>query len=698
MEDVKVLGDNEGVYLGRNLKVYKEHKDRATMYVGKVTETSNIKDKKVLVDSISPHAIFICGMRGSGKSYTMGVMVEELALKNEGAGVIVIDPVGVFWSIKNPNKSEDEINRLKQWGIDREGIKNVEVFIPYGFKEKAPKETWDNIFRIRTSEVTVEDWCKVFDIERFDTIGLLLERAIGKVIDGYETNNGKSIKGKDRYSIDDLVKAIVTEKEIDSKDKGFRDSTRRALIARLEGSKEWGIFDEEGTGLRELSQRGKVSILDTSFIDDNVRCLVVGILARNILKSRKLAARLESINKSVGSEIPVTWLIIDEAHTLVPKGGKETAATESLLEYVRQGRQPGCSIILATQQPSAIDSRILSQIDLVFCHKLIYKDDIKAIVNRMPSELLEEMKEPAYIKSLKVGEAIVGDKDESINRVIKVEIRPRKSQHEGRERHPEFNKEELQEVEEIKKEQHKEEDIVVEDCVYGYVLKNKFNQRYLLSKKFGRFMKRTPSEIKTVYYPLYKNKIDYKKDGQLIGSTEVYVDGMVGEILKGDFSRTRGFSILSRCSEKEKDIFSKVRRYKELDVTDFQKEKEAVKGLLSKGILSFKEKKGSGYIKENKSLEIYDYGDKRIKIKEVPEICQINKNSIILPKLKDVANKDLVCGFGETEVWDIAMVFIEYHMCIFKDGTSLFINPYGVEEEQVDELMRNRIVLDYIKN
>ncbi|MCC7572444.1 MAG: ATP-binding protein [Candidatus Methanofastidiosum sp.] len=441
-ENLELLSDLEGVYVGRKKSTFEKYKSKAALYVGKVNETTrqweNYFNKKVLLDSISPHAIFICGMRGSGKSYTLGVIVEEMAMKNDAVGIMIIDPMGIFWSMKQKNKTASEADLLERWGLKPTGIKNVKVFIPVGYVHKAPKETWDDVFKIKPSELRVDDWCLTFDIERFDTMGLLIERVIDKTKSGYTTIDEKHVAGLgDEYDIEDLIKTIENDESISSRGGGFKENTRRALNARLTGAIQWGIFDKNGTKLNDLSKRGQVSVIDVSFLEDNVRALVVGLLSRNILNSRKVIARQEAMGDiNIIGNVPVTWLMIDEAHILVPRGGKATAATDSLIEYVRQGRQPGCSIVLATQQPSAIDSRILSQVDLLICHKLVYQDDIKAVLQRMPSEIPNKLSDFRFIRSLPIGSAIIGDKEESTSRAFLLSVRPRISQHEGRERQP----------------------------------------------------------------------------------------------------------------------------------------------------------------------------------------------------------------------------------------------------------------------
>jgi len=440
-EPLKLLNDGNNVYVGRKQSVFDKYKDKSGLYIGKIYEEQktgmNLIGRPVLLDSISPHAIFICGMRGSGKSYTLGVIAEEMAMKNNGAGVLIIDPMGIFWSMKNPNKVGQEKKTLRRWSLSPKGFKNMNIFLPSGFSKEVPRNTYDQEFTIRPSEISVDDWCLTFNIDRFDTMGLLLERSLDKVKNGYTTMEGREVIGRGNdYGLDDIVECIEEEETINSNTKGFKQTTRRALIARINGAGEWGIFAKEGTQLKDLSKRGIVSVIDVSFLDDNVRALVVGFIARNLLNTRKKVSRHEATGnlKNVFGSIPVTWLMIDEAHILVPASGQKTAASDPLIEYVRQGRQPGCSLVLATQQPSAIDSRILSQTDILMCHKLVYDDDIKAVTRRMPSEMPSTFKNSHFIKNLSIGMAIIGDKQEQTSRAFLTKIRPRISQHEGRER------------------------------------------------------------------------------------------------------------------------------------------------------------------------------------------------------------------------------------------------------------------------
>ncbi len=458
-EKLAFLADKEknSVFIGRKASIFKRYGYEGALQIGRVQE-KEFENSDVYLDSLNPHVMFVCGSRGSGKSYVLGVVAEELAEKNRNVGVVVVDPVGVFWSMKFPNKDEKEVEKLRSWGLEPKGLANLKVFIPEGMKKEVPKSTYDAGFSIPPSLLTGEDWALTFGVDRFSVSGLLLEKAIKKVEKGYaqmepedkeESAKGdgkrqqksRRIEGRGKkYSLEELIRCLETDSELNSRDKGYKQDSIRAIVSRFEAAKNWGIFHEKGTPLGELSREGQLTILDTSFLEDNVTALVIGILARRLLAARKISTRKEAANKFkeldmnelLELEVPPTWLFIDEAHTLIPSGNEVTPATAGLIEYVKQGRRPGLSLVFATQQPSAINTKVLSQLDVIMTHKLIFDDDIKAVFKRTPTIIPRKYRAPNFIKTLPVGVALTGDRREETSRAFVMGIRPRKSQHEGR--------------------------------------------------------------------------------------------------------------------------------------------------------------------------------------------------------------------------------------------------------------------------
>jgi intein/homing endonuclease/DNA helicase HerA-like ATPase len=416
---------------------------KSDIYWDEIIKIKEIKKKTKVYDiSVPENHNFVANNIIVHNSYYLGIIAEELALRNQNVGMVVVDPVGVFWSMKYPNKEKREIELLKDFNIEPQGLDNVVVFIPEGSKNLTPKETYDSTYTVQPSFLNAEDWTVTFGLDRFSPTGLLLEKVLKKVEEGYRTLDGLIFKPKrKRYDINDIIICLENDAELNSKTKGFKKDSIRALVSRFEASKSWGIFSKTGTPLIEISVPGQLTILDVSTLDENVAALLIGILARRILSARKISTRKHAASKmeaietvvDLENDIPPTWLFIDEAHTLIPGGSIATPASKAIIEYVKQGRQPGCSLVFATQQPSAIDSKVLSQVGTLICYKLVFDDDIKAVFKRMPTVVPKDFRKPSFIKKLEQGIPIMADRQETTSRAFVLKPRPRMSQHEGRE-------------------------------------------------------------------------------------------------------------------------------------------------------------------------------------------------------------------------------------------------------------------------
>lgn len=437
-----LIDDRDGlVILGRSESAHRRWRRKATLDIGAVgehqDEGEDLFSKRVLIDAAFPHIIFICGKRGSGKSYTLGLFAEELARSCIGVGVVLVDPIGIFWSLKKENESASEREKLREWGLSPHSFPEVRVLVP-GKPESLALGAADGPFTIGVGEMTAEDWCQIFDMERFKTQGLLVGAAIDMVRTGYKAmREGRivNISGKsDRYSLGDLVNCIRSSATLTSKEGGFTPQTRRSLIARFNAAGSWGIFSLDGTPLSDVTSPNRVTVIDISDpnLGDDKRSLITGVLARKILSARIYSARQEEhegYDETDPDHIPVTWMMIDEAHVILPHN-RQTPATDALVEYAKQGRRPGCALILATQRPASTSDEILSQVDILIGHNLALEDDMSALRRRVPAKLPPEFANSDFIRAIPVGTAIVADQ-RTQQRAFLMKLRPRMSHHAG---------------------------------------------------------------------------------------------------------------------------------------------------------------------------------------------------------------------------------------------------------------------------
>lgn len=126
--------------------------------------------------------------------------------------------------------------------------------------------------------------------------------------------------------------------------------------------------------------------------------------------------------------LPFIWLAIDEAHIFLPKEDKITKDV-FIRKWLRQGRQPGLSLILATQRVSSMDAEVLSHADIIICHRLTSQEDIDAMNNVRPTYMRESIGEAIKKMGSEKGVALIVDDITEVSHLVK--IRPRRSWHAG---------------------------------------------------------------------------------------------------------------------------------------------------------------------------------------------------------------------------------------------------------------------------
>jgi hypothetical protein len=362
-------------------------------------------------------------------SYTLGTIAEELSLlpKEEKANIasLVFDTMGIFWTMKYENEKDREL--LEEWGLKPQKI-DARVFVPYGYFEDYEKREipTDYKFALNPAELNAEDWIITFGLQIIDSISILIERMITKLKEEREI-----------FYIQD----IISEIEKSSSD----EKIKTAAIGLFEAAASWKVFadgKQEATSTFQLIKAGETSVLDLSMYSStaafNIRALVISLICRKLFNERMLARKKEEVlaiqhgqdylSFKQEREMPLVWLFIDEIHEFLPAEGK-TPATDSLIQLLREGRQPGISLVMATQQPGALARDAITQADIIISHRVTAAPDIKALNEIMQSYLLESINRYMDdLPSLK-GSAIL--LDDNSERIYPFRTHPRYTWHGG---------------------------------------------------------------------------------------------------------------------------------------------------------------------------------------------------------------------------------------------------------------------------
>jgi DNA helicase HerA-like ATPase len=416
------------IVVGRDMDDLEKFGLFGTIFIGKeYIKMENILSlaNRVYLDVNKPHLILICGKRGQGKSYTLASVAESIAMLPKdlanNVSILIFDTMGIFWTMKFPNYRDAEL--LERWGLKPQGLKNTRVLVPEGLVDlyKDIDIPLDDVFTLNPSDLSGFEWSLVFNLDPTSPIAIYIQKLV------------RNFKQRESlFSLEEFIRYVET-KNLDPK-------IRDAIVNYFESAIDWGLFSENAPRIKSLARPGFVNILDVSMYTAltggwSVKNLVIGLVSKKLFYERMLFRKKEELEEAhLGYEVrerefPLIWIMIDEAHECLPL--KEvTPATEPLIQIIREGRQPGITLVLATQQPGKIHTDVITQSDIVIAHRVTAQRDLKALNEIMKNFSAQDIE--VYMNEnlpkRKGAALILDDKSE---RIYPVQMKPRVSWHGG---------------------------------------------------------------------------------------------------------------------------------------------------------------------------------------------------------------------------------------------------------------------------
>ncbi|QWC19526.1 DUF87 domain-containing protein [Halorubrum sp. 2020YC2] len=323
------------------------------------------------VDLDRPHAGVVFGKRGTGKSYTLGVLAEEIAAA-AGVAPVVVDPMGVFG------------------GLEAAGGRVVDP-------------------AVRPASIPPSAWPDLLGLEPASGPGSLVWRVVADALD---VDGGDAIDAGDSASTatggGPSPSLAALRGAVDAADAPAE--TRRAASNHLRLAASWGVFDADAPPVAALAADGDPVVLDLAGVPDAAAAAVVRAVARGLYDAR------------IDGGIPrLPWLLVDEAHAFF-----DGVADPALRTLLTRGRAPGVSLVCATQRPAALPSVAVSQSDLLVSHRLTAARDVERLAEAEATYLGGDL---ATRLPEGVGEALVVD--DATETAHTVRIRERRTPHEG---------------------------------------------------------------------------------------------------------------------------------------------------------------------------------------------------------------------------------------------------------------------------
>ncbi len=262
---------------------------------------------------------FWCGQSGSGKTYALGVVLEQLLLNTE-LPLLVLDPNGDYTRMNQtrgtaPSAAAEQIAET-DIRVFRSGHTHVGDPLHVKYTALTPG-----------SKAAVLQLDPIADAEEYNV--LLHDKVKAETFDARE-----------------MLLAL----------RQSGDAERVRLANRMENLQvlEWDLWS-----------RGTASVVDV--IDERPRATVLDLGGFAHPAEPKVAALaiLEHLWAHREERRPVL-IVIDEAHNLcspTPQTAVERALTEQLVQIAAEGRKFGLWLLLSTQRPTKIHPNVLSQCD-----------------------------------------------------------------------------------------------------------------------------------------------------------------------------------------------------------------------------------------------------------------------------------------------------------------------------------------------
>lgn len=261
---------------------------------------------------------FWCGQSGSGKTYALGVVLEQLLLHTE-LPMLILDPNADFVRLPEARPTADPAD------VARLAEADIRVFRSSRGEGERLHARYVDLSAASKAALLQLDPIK--DAEEYNVLLHLEDRA-------------------DKIDTDEILIRL----------RASGDPGMLRLANRIDNLEVLGW---------DLWSRGGSSVTDA--IDERPRAIVMdlgGFAHPDEPKVAALAA-LEHLWKRREERRPIL-IVIDEAHNLCspnPRTDVERALTEQLVQIAAEGRKFGLWMLLSTQRPTKIHPNVLSQCD-----------------------------------------------------------------------------------------------------------------------------------------------------------------------------------------------------------------------------------------------------------------------------------------------------------------------------------------------
>ncbi|UCH37892.1 MAG: ATP-binding protein [Candidatus Bathyarchaeota archaeon] len=325
--------------------------NKGTLFVGRTVDDYPVT---LPVNGLVQRHLSIIGMTGSGKSYLLGLLCEELA--KHKAALLIIDAHNEY--LPMAQTLPREVRRMLYSVGTAVGL---------------------NSYTMDIKELTARDF------QHFTGMGSGSTSIVESVIQALRESTPQ-------YTIDDILKAL------DSKTRNGSPSEKAAALwARnyIQTLANTGMIGINEPPIKEMVNANQMTVIAMSGVRERIQQFITTSILQRIFNARKR------------DEIPPLVLIVEEAHRFAPSQ-EQVSSSDLMRTLAAEGRKFGICLVVVSQRPNRLDATVLSQCVTNIVMKVKNPADLTSIresAENVTEDILNELPRFERGEALVMGEA-----------------------------------------------------------------------------------------------------------------------------------------------------------------------------------------------------------------------------------------------------------------------------------------------------
>jgi DNA helicase HerA-like ATPase len=271
---------------------------------------------------------FLCGQSGSGKTYTLGVILERLLLDTE-IDLMVLDPNSDYVNLDRVAPVGDGSDPDDEYRSLSERYATIAPLVQVMGRNRE-----DRPLRARFGRLSLKQQTMVLGLDPIADADAY--NAFIRIIRGFDGPE---------YSLDDIIGQTRASFEEDTRRLGLRIDNLGVADQSI-----WGTSDDQ---VMDFAHDRHVLVADLGSLPDATEMSIAAAALLGYLWDNRRQRR-------------PTIIVIDEAHNICPQNPttpNQSLATEHVVRIAGEGRKFGLYLLLSTQRPSKVHQNVVSQCD-----------------------------------------------------------------------------------------------------------------------------------------------------------------------------------------------------------------------------------------------------------------------------------------------------------------------------------------------